>query len=98
MEANYVDLAEALRGRGLRVFGCDGGYFLVADASPLHMTAMQYLNQMVNECGVACAPMSVFYASADGGGQEAEGLLRFALCKSRAFIADACGRLRRNSW
>ena len=144
--------------------GADGGYFLVADSSPLGITAMDYstvdcslTNAVVSlsssekrsislclqfndsklltlprqawssgsgtetigeQClcrartGVVCVPLSVFYSpsshSASGGaggdnGQEEEeeeeeeegdGLLRFALCKSREYVQTVCERLR----
>jgi N-succinyldiaminopimelate aminotransferase len=91
MRANYEDLAAALRGRGLAVYGADGGYFLVADCTPLGIpSAMEYCRSLVEECGVVCAPLAVFYTSADA---ENEGLLRFALCKSRECIREVCARL-----
>ena len=101
MEANHGDLAAALRRRGLRVYGADGGYFLVADCSPLGVTAMDYCRALVDECGVVCVPLSVFYAperrEPDRPGQAPppadDGLLRFALCKSRDYIKQVCTRL-----
>lgn len=106
MEANHKDLAAALRARGLTVYGADGGYFLVADSTPLNIPAMQYCRQLVDECGIVCVPLQVFYASpaapaapaADGsasgsGGGMDDGLLRFALCKSREYVGQVCERL-----
>ena len=92
MEANFDELASALRARGLTVYGVGGGYFLVADCSVLGVGAMDYCRRLVEECGVVCVPLSVFYATPDAAD---DGLLRFALCKSREYMAQVCERLTR---
>lgn len=91
MESNHRDLAIALRARGLTVYDADGGYFLVADCTALKTTAMEYMRALVEECGVVCVPLSVFYASSQA---KDDGLLRFALCKSREYVGQVCERLR----
>eukprot|EP01049_Picozoa_sp_SAG25_P016732 SAG25_NODE_3977_length_914_cov_1.866258_1_plen_179_part_00 len=91
MRANYAELAAALRARGLHVFHADGGYFLVADTTPLGVGAMEYCRSLVDECGVVGVPLVAFYLTpADA---ENDGLLRFALCKSREFVSEVCERL-----
>ena len=94
MEANHKDLSAALRARGLDVFGADGGYFLVASCAPLKVSAMEYMRKLVEDCGVVCVPLAVFYAS-EGGAAQDDGLLRFALCKTRAYVGQVCERLRK---
>jgi aspartate/methionine/tyrosine aminotransferase len=45
----------------------------------------------VDECGVVGVPLAAFYLTpADA---ENDGLLRFALCKSREFVSEVCERL-----
>jgi N-succinyldiaminopimelate aminotransferase len=103
MQANYHELSAALRTRGLRVYGTDGGYFLVADCAPLGMSSLDYCRQLVDDCGVVCVPLSCFYApaprvfeplpTAEVQPADSDGLLRFALCKSREYIGRCCKRL-----
>lgn len=85
---NFELLAAALREHhGLTVCDAQGGYFLVADAG---VPDMAFVRSLAAECGVVCTPMSVFYQSQQ---PEPCTLVRFTICKSRAYIERACAAL-----
>lgn len=91
-EANHAMLADALRaGTPIRhVCPAQGGYFLVADAG---VPDVEFCEWLAAERGVACTPMSVFYATPFENERPCT-LVRFTICKSREHITRACNALR----
>ena len=95
--SNFERLATALRkGTAVRsICEAQGGYFLVAQ-TPEGMTDVEFCRLLAEDKGVICTPLSVFYATpfkADGSDQCR--LVRFTICKSRAYIDRACEALLR---
>ena len=87
MGANATTLGAALRDAGLLVCPPRGGYFLVADVSPLGLTSVEYCRRLAREAKVAAVPLDVFF---DGEGKDFPNVLvRFAVCK-RAETIEAC--------
>lgn len=87
MGANATTLGAALRDAGLLVCPPRGGYFLVADVSPLGLTSVEYCRRLAREAKVAAVPLDVFF---DGEGEDFPNVLvRFAVCK-RAETIEAC--------
>lgn len=97
---NFELLASALREGGSGVSGicaAQGGYFLVAQTDG--STDVDFCTRLAQERGVVCTPMSVFYAPRSSEEEQAEAepckLVRFTVCKSRAYIERTCEALRR---
>lgn len=91
---NWQMLAEALR-HGTPVGGvCEaaGGYFLVAQTDG--RSDVDFCRTVAAERGVVCTPMSVFYSGEPADGDEPCTLVRFTVCKSRAYVERACEALR----
>ena len=57
------------------------------------MDGMQWSKWLAAEKGVACVPLVVFYAERPSGAAFQCTLVRFAICKSRATIDEACSKL-----
>jgi len=89
-KGNYHLLSDAvLRGTGATPCRAQGGYFLVADVSGSGAKIdMEYCERLADSKGVVCTPLSVFYLEA-----ERSMLVRFTICKSRAYILGACEAL-----
>lgn len=91
---NHEMLSDALR-RGVPsvkdVCPAEGGYFLVAqtDGRP----DVQFCEELAQEKGVVCTPMSVFYNTQFAPDDPCT-LVRFTVCKSRAYVENACAALR----
>jgi N-succinyldiaminopimelate aminotransferase len=73
--------------------GDAGGYFLVADIKSSGMDGLQWSKWLATEKGVACVPLVVFYAERPAGVSFQCTLVRFAICKSRTTIDEACRKL-----
>lgn len=89
-------LARALADLGFRTFPSDGTYFIMADhsavSSRLGATNDRDLCQkMIERCGVAAIPPSVFYENREHGKK----FVRFAYCKKPATIDEAVARLKK---
>ncbi|MEQ8770395.1 MAG: aminotransferase class I/II-fold pyridoxal phosphate-dependent enzyme [Phycisphaerales bacterium] len=105
-EAYYTDLRARFRhqrdvlARGLRELGFRfadpaGGYFIVADHTPVSEPRgfaedVSFCHHLIEEAGVATIPPSSFYHDSDEGRK----LLRFAFCVSESTIERALERLR----
>jgi N-succinyldiaminopimelate aminotransferase len=78
---------------GLDVSVPQGTYFVVADFTRVHQgDDRSFVRHLVDACGVAAIPPSVFYAARP---EEGRRLVRFAFCKRRETLAAAADRLRR---
>lgn len=98
---NFDMLSDALRASGTGIGGickAEGGYFLVAQTDG--SSDVDFCTRLAEERGVVCTPMSVFYAprvdeaqAADRTGEESCRLIRFTVCKSRAYVERACEAL-----
>lgn len=91
-------LASALTNLGFRPFPSDGTYFIMADHSAvsarLGATSDRDLCQkLIERCGVAAIPPSVFYDNPAHG----YSYIRFAYCKKAETIDEAVGRLAKLS-
>ena len=102
MEGNASRLAAALRDAGARALTPDGGYFVVADVSPMGFDdSGTFCRAMMEHAQVACVPMGMFFAS-DGDrapGQaplttEERCLVRFAICKEAPVVDEAIRRIK----
>eukprot|EP00931_Biecheleriopsis_adriatica_P065611 TRINITY_DN40112_c0_g1_i1.p1 TRINITY_DN40112_c0_g1~~TRINITY_DN40112_c0_g1_i1.p1 ORF type:complete len:409 (+),score=79.65 TRINITY_DN40112_c0_g1_i1:52-1278(+) len=92
MHGNWVLLAAALEGLGMKVCPAQGGYFLVADTSALAMDDMECCRWLAAECKVCAVPMRVFYS--DEGIAAPTCYVRFAVCKDRQTIEKAVAALK----
>lgn len=93
-EGNFNLLAAALTKMGIEVCAADGqigGYFLVADVSSTGKTDLEFCKWIATEKGVAAVPLTVFYAPKPEGWKCH--LVRFAICKKRPTIIEACAKL-----
>jgi N-succinyldiaminopimelate aminotransferase len=89
--ANRDALAAALRETGWLVHPSHATYFLMADHSALGFADdREACAWLTTEVGVAAIPPSVFYTRKELG----RSLVRFAFCKKRDTIDEACRRLR----
>jgi aminotransferase len=86
-------ICSALSAGGLRPFIPQGGYFVLADLSPIpgHNSRERALN-LLHQAGVACVPGEAFYH--DGYGKT---LGRFCFAKEDSLLDEACGRIRKLS-
>ena len=87
LAGNAELLGPALLRAGLTPSPCDGGYFLVADASFSGMTDVEFSRHLVETCKIMCMPLSLF------GSDTNAGLVRFAICKKRETIETAVAKL-----
>lgn len=88
-------LASGLRGLGFRFASPDGGYFILADHTPVSGPRglgddAAFCDHLIDHAGVACIPPRSFYRVSDEGTR----LLRFAFCVSEPTIEAALARLR----
>lgn len=93
-EGNFKLLAAALTRMGVEVCAADGqvgGYFLVADVSSTGKTDLEFCRWIAQEKGVAAVPLTVFYSPQPEGWKCH--LVRFAICKKRPTILEACEKL-----
>ena len=88
-------LADALReGTSVgAVCEAQGGYFLVAETDG--SADVDFCRRLAEEKSVVCTPMSVFYSGERAASDAPCTLVRFTVCKSRAYIEAACDALRR---
>lgn len=92
LQAKRDLLAAGLSAAGFEVSLPRGGYFVVADASPLGITdAAQFCRELPALAGVVAIPVSAF-ASADRA-HEYSSLVRFAACKRVDVLEEAMSRL-----
>ncbi|MEZ2122071.1 MULTISPECIES: aminotransferase class I/II-fold pyridoxal phosphate-dependent enzyme [unclassified Corynebacterium] len=85
-------LIDGLDRAGFRVKPCAGGYFVIADATPLGVTdAAEFCTGALIERGVVGIPVSAFATSGNTG--HLDPLVRFAFCKREHLIRDAVARL-----
>ncbi len=86
-------LVGALRDIGLDVSVPAGTYFVLADFRRVFAGDDRgFVRHLLDACGVAAIPPSVFYAARPEEGQR---LVRFAFCKRAETLAAAADRLRR---
>lgn len=100
MANNAEVLGAALREVGLRVFKPRGGYFLVADVSPLGggeagaLTSVEYCRRLAHgPAKVAAVPLDVFYDPAAPSPCPST-YVRFAVCKKPETIAACAAAIR----
>lgn len=89
-------LASALVGLGFRAFPSDGTYFIMAEHSAVSARLganddRDLCQKMIERCGVAAIPPSVFYENREHGRK----FVRFAYCKKAATIDEAVTRLKK---
>ncbi|MCK7637777.1 pyridoxal phosphate-dependent aminotransferase [Corynebacterium sp. P7202] len=85
-------LMDGLDRAGFDVKACAGGYFVIADATPLGVTdAADFCTGDLIDRGVVGIPVSAFATSPDTG--HLDPLVRFAFCKREHLIRDAVARL-----
>jgi len=94
MEENLRELSAAAQAAGLAPIPPGGGYFLLARLPPGAPVDIQFCKKMVIEAGLACMPLSVFYAGAD----PPTNMVRMAICKRVETIAAAASKLRAWDW
>jgi aspartate/methionine/tyrosine aminotransferase len=83
-------IGSALKAAGFEVMKSEGTYFITASIRGLtNERDRAFCERLTREAGVAAIPLSVFFG-ADGPTH----LVRFAFCKRREVIEDACGRLK----
>jgi aspartate/methionine/tyrosine aminotransferase len=87
-------LAKALTELGFKAFPSDGTYFIMADHSAVSKRLgagddRELCQKMIELCGVAAIPPSVFYENRDHGKR----FVRFAYCKKAETIDLAVSRL-----
>jgi len=95
-ESNFKLLAASLTKLGAKVCSVDGeigGYFLVADVSGLGKTAIEFCKWLAEERKVACVPLDVFYEPRPADSDWSCSLVRFAICKQRETIEEACKKI-----
>ncbi|MFD5869313.1 aminotransferase class I/II-fold pyridoxal phosphate-dependent enzyme [Corynebacterium sp. NPDC060344] len=93
LESNRDVLVSGLRELGLEVHGADGGYFVVADVSPLGLgDAMETCRALPETVGVAAIPVPAFVE--DPKDPRWRNLARFGFCKREAVIREALDKLR----
>lgn len=90
-KSNYDQLRDVLTAMGLIVCPAQGGYFLIADVSSTGKTDVEFFEWLADTKHVVCAPLSIFYA--DSHSPEAQKCVRFAVCKTKAKIEQACAAL-----
>ncbi|MBI9000354.1 pyridoxal phosphate-dependent aminotransferase [Corynebacterium sp. CCM 9185] len=85
-------LMDGLDQAGFDVKACAGGYFVIADATPLGVTdAAEFCTGALIDRGVVGIPVSAFATSGNTG--HLDPLVRFAFCKRENLIRDAVARL-----
>lgn len=85
-------LSDGLRRAGFDVVVPAGGYFVLADASPLGKTdGSAFALELPTEAGVVAIPAAAFCDDAAATGMTS--VMRFAFCKSEATINAALDRL-----
>lgn len=87
-------LASGLRGLGFRFAVPAGGYFILADHTPVSArlgacSDVEFCHHLIEQAGVATIPPSAFYRESDDGTR----LLRFAFCVSPDRIDESLTRL-----
>lgn len=93
LESNRDLLVSGLRELGLEVHGADGGYFVVADVSPLGLgNAMETCRALPEKVGVAAIPVPAFVGDVDA--ERWRNLARFGFCKRESVIREALDKLR----
>jgi N-succinyldiaminopimelate aminotransferase len=89
-------LLAALREAGFAVQVPAGGYFIIADWTPLAPAGVEddfgFAQWLINNVGVACIPPSAFYTEADKG--QVRHLARFAVCKREETLVAAVSKLQ----
>ncbi len=93
LASNRDVLVDGLRELGLDVHDADGGYFVVADISPLGLgNALETCMALPEKAGVAAIPVTAFVADVDD--ERWRNLARFGFCKRESTIREALGNLR----
>ena len=89
-------LVEGLAAAGFDVLVPAGGYFTIADATPLgYLDGADLCRRMPAEIGVAAVPVSAFTRPDGPDAARLRPLVRFAQCKSEAVLREAIERLAR---
>lgn len=93
LRSNRDLLRDALLGAGFGVPMPPGGYFLVADGTPLGLPdAERTAARLLDEAGIVAIPVSAF--TTRGGADRYRPHLRVAFCKRPEVIAEAASRIR----
>ena len=88
MSERVRSFVEVLTGLGIPATAPDSGFYVVADVGA---DATAWCERMLVDQGVAALPLSVFYSQPV---PEVATMVRFALCKQPATLAEASRRLR----
>jgi N-succinyldiaminopimelate aminotransferase len=84
-------LCAGLEDAGFEVFRPQGTYFVTADIRPFGETdGLAFCRGLPARCGVVAVPNVVFYDDVAAGSP----LVRFACCKRREVLDEACTRLK----
>jgi N-succinyldiaminopimelate aminotransferase len=84
-------LCAGLEEAGFSVFRPQGTYFVTADIRPFgEHDGLAFCRTLPSRCGVVAVPNVVFYDDVDAGAP----LVRFACCKRREVLDEACTRLK----
>ena len=97
IRANAEKVTSAMRAMGFKMYKPEGGYFVVADCSPLGFeTNMEFCRTLLDECQVAVAPMNMFYGRPPEELSPSERcLVRLAICKTEPVIDEAITRMKK---
>lgn len=86
-------LSAGLRSVGFEVSEPQGGYFVVADPTPLGFAdAVEFCRMLPQRAGVVAIPLTAFVQEQHTAGYRP--LVRFAFCKREEVITDAVQRLK----
>ena len=89
--ADPYPVLAGLRDAGFEVPVPQGGYFALADASPLGVTdAVSFCLELPDRAGVVGVPASAFHDDPEAG----RTLVRFAFCKKDEVLDEGVRRLR----
>lgn len=93
LASNRDLLVSGLRELGLEVHGAEGGYFVVADVSPLGLgNAIETCRALPGKVGVAAIPVPAFVD--DPEDPRWRDLVRFGFCKRREVLEEGIRRIR----
>ena len=96
MRENAEMLTAALAELGANAYVPGGGYFVVADVSPLGYDSKGFSGALLDGAKVACVPMNMFYSTAEAPLTHKEaGLVRFAICKRKEVVVEAIQRIQK---
>ena len=92
LQRKHELLGDALTDAGFTVHAPQGGYFTVADATPVGgADAAAFCRALPERAGVAAIPLTAFVSAERRA--DYDGLVRFAACKRVEVLQEAASRL-----